>query len=926
MSDTAGEEQSQSVLDFFGGAGATGRERLQGILDAILELQGVSTRDNNGNSISASLTNEDLQRLLTVFASRDSGGGGGGGDGSRNVTLVSQDDQDDDDDPDYVDEEEVEEEEEDDYSGYFYGFGYPASQRHWDRSGWWPEITEPQKEGLELLFGGEFGRIMHQMKARDRSKNIARNILNRGASFRPTCREDIASEILPNSSGTAVASYAANAYVGQFSSDSAFYYTCVRNFRLHVYDMKAPFKPRPLESRDGHATTMEIIKTIQAAPGRWTITDSHLSPDNQRMIYASISSTVHMTSTLDASTEQIPISFKDPVPRGSRYDYWEDDEYGIWSCKFSADGNEVIAGGNKMIFVYDLLADRRTVKIEGHSDDVNTCCWADTASGNVLISGSDDTFVKVWDRRSLGGTGKPSGVLIGHTEGITYVSAKGDGRYVISNGKDQILRLWDLRMMRSNSEFEAAAGRGRQYGIPGYDYRGDAYPRPRYKAHPLDCSVMKYTGHEVLRTLIRCHFSPAETTGQQYIYSGSSDGKIHIWSLDGRVVQVLDRSYTLPMALDPSGPDPQDITPARVRPCVRDVSWHSQEPVLMSTGWLGRRWGHTEGSIVARHEWKGMSKVRGGLEDWVERRKTERAERAQRRAQRRDMPGALTAFSVAMLVTSDKEAKALSVQPLDAELTNYGFPQGYFMLRSIGTGRMLDVCQGFKEDGTAVILWPMTESSFVESMRRPECNNQVFFIDTSGAFCSRSAGHAIDVEEDNLVIRHRRPVTLPFPNSYSHALPRFAYNADTKEITVTFASDPSYPAAPESRRESISAAWKEKTYYLSSIPVRKPPTIIDNASAFLTSAMSGPLALFGGQKTNATPDMVFDGEIDLAEGELAEQDRNEAEEVDDSPEPLRPVKVVALMPEEVVGSSDAARLRRQWEILPLRNTKSRTGT
>ena len=149
------------------------------------------------------------------------------------------------------------------------------------------------------------------------------------------------------------------------------------------------------------------------------------------------------------------------------------------------------------------------------------------------------------DRRSLGGTSKPSGVLIGHTEGITYVSAKGDGRYVISNGKDQILRLWDLRMMRSNSDFETATARGQRYGIPGYDYRSvsphtqfcilanivcrsDSYPRPRHKAHPLDCSVMKYTGHEVLRTLIRCHFSPAETTGQQYIYSGSSDGKIHV--------------------------------------------------------------------------------------------------------------------------------------------------------------------------------------------------------------------------------------------------------------------------------------------------------------------------------------------------------------------------------------------------------------
>lgn len=46
--------------------------------------------------------------------------------------------------------------------------------------------------------------------------------------------------------------------------------------------------------------------------------------------------------------------------------------------------------------VYDLIANRRTVKISGHTNDVNSCCWADTASGNVLISASDDTFVKVW--------------------------------------------------------------------------------------------------------------------------------------------------------------------------------------------------------------------------------------------------------------------------------------------------------------------------------------------------------------------------------------------------------------------------------------------------------------------------------------------------------------------------------------------------
>ena len=48
-----------------------------------------------------------------------------------------------------------------------------------------------------------------------------------------------------------------------------------------------------------------------------------------------------------------------------------------------------------MCVVYDLLANRRTVMIDAHRDDVNSCCWADSGS-NVLISASDDTFIKVW--------------------------------------------------------------------------------------------------------------------------------------------------------------------------------------------------------------------------------------------------------------------------------------------------------------------------------------------------------------------------------------------------------------------------------------------------------------------------------------------------------------------------------------------------
>ncbi|TCD68084.1 hypothetical protein EIP91_011537 [Steccherinum ochraceum] len=518
------------------------------------------------------------------------------------------------------DDDEYMPDEDDDEYGFLYQNGPQGHQ--------FPEVTEPKEEGLALLNSGEFGRLGHQMKSRAHDNNVTQRLLRRGAQMRPVSREDITSDVLPNSDGTSVASYQANAYVGQYSSDSSFYYTCVRDFRLHIYDTTVPIEPASIHRyRDtGHETSMKLI-----------------NPDNQRMIYATVSNNVYMTSTLDGSSTTTAINFADRVHRtrgGIDYDF-DEDHYSIWSCKFSADGNEIVAGGREMIFVYDLLAEKRTVKIKAHEDDINSCCWADTASGNVLVSASDDSFLKVWDRRSLGESQKPSGVLIGHTEGITYVSAKGDGRYVISNGKDQNLRLWDLRMMRSNEDYEQV--RHRSYGISHYDYRSGAYPKPRFKAHPKDCSVMQYTGHEVLRTLIRCHFSPAETTGGQYIYSGGADGRIHIWSLDGRVVQVLDRSGTLPMSFDPSGPQPAPTNGVRRRVCVRDVSWHSQEPILMSAGWLGSGWGARESSIIARHEWKGLSKMRYMLDDYVDKQNQERDERATRRSQLRDaqtMPGA----------------------------------------------------------------------------------------------------------------------------------------------------------------------------------------------------------------------------------------------------------------------------------------------
>ncbi|KAF8528109.1 WD40-repeat-containing domain protein [Hysterangium stoloniferum] len=513
---------------------------------------------------------------------------------------------------------------------------------------WFKPVTEPQEAGVRLLHSGEFGRL----KAKEK-RNIRHILRERESGLksrgRGLAKEDLARNLVPNTDGTTVASYGSNAYSGQYSAvlDSTFYYTCCQDWRLHVYDTKAPFTTERSPSgrnahHTDHETTMKTLKTVDAVPGSWTITDSHLSPDNERLIYASISPTVYMTKTFEPSSPQVPLRF---ATRSRPRSGWEDsDEIGIYSCRFSADGNEVIAGGNGHsggeLRVYDLLSDRTTMTIKAHESDVNSCCWADTASGNVLISASDDTFLKVWDRRSLGSNQKPSGVLVGHTEGITYVSAKGDGRYIVSNGKDQAMRLWDLRKMHSNSDFEMFGHK--YYGRRSYDYRYDSYPKPKYAAHPRDCSVMTYRGHQVFRTLIRCHFSPMETTGANYLYTGSTDGRIHVYSLDGRIVQILDRKKTLPMSFDPSDPVPGSRVANKGHVCVRDVSWHSQA-IIMSVGWQSD---HNSTSSVARHEWKGIGKLgdqMGKLEDYVEREQLEGAERPMRRSSRHGgssrMPG-----------------------------------------------------------------------------------------------------------------------------------------------------------------------------------------------------------------------------------------------------------------------------------------------
>lgn len=177
--------------------------------------------------------------------------------------------------------------------------------------------------------------------------------------------------------------------------------------------------------------------------------------------------------------------------------------------------------------------------------------------------------MKLWDRReakhsSQHKVDRPCAVFVGHQYGLTHVSAKDDGRFFISNGKDQFIKLWDVRKPTSRSKLSTLNLSAR---ATSFDYRNNSCPCVLRSSKAQDDSVASYTGyHETLRTLIRAHFSPMFTTGQKYIYCGSSDGCCAIYDvLTGKNVAVLTAHSD----------------------AVRDVSWHPYASYLTTGSWDG---------------------------------------------------------------------------------------------------------------------------------------------------------------------------------------------------------------------------------------------------------------------------------------------------------------------------------------------------
>ncbi|XP_064398579.1 DDB1- and CUL4-associated factor 11-like isoform X2 [Halichondria panicea] len=387
------------------------------------------------------------------------------------------------------------------------------------------------------------GQSSHIGCPRNISAHIEKRQLYRDS---PSAAQKVAltSEMLPSHHCMAD-SLDSRVFCGTYSKDGSIFLSSTQDSWIRLYDTQG--------------SNFKCFKALQARDVGWSILDTVLSPDQQWLAYSTWSPYINIASVHSDKHFSLDLL---PIMGGS---------FCAFSVKFSNDGNEIFASSNdEHVYVYDRTRCERVLAIHAHSDDVSALN-VEGESSHMIYSGGDDGLCKVWDRRILSEVSpQPVGVLAGHKDGITYIDPKGDCRHLITNSKDQTIKLWDLRKFSRGDAVEATLDRVSRQS---WDYRWEDVPVNTQKDArtqlPGDTSIMTYAGHLVKNTLLRCRFSPQATTGQRYIYTACAKGRVIIYDvLTGEVVKRLESDKS------------QGV--------VRDVSWHPTSPgKLVASSWDG---------------------------------------------------------------------------------------------------------------------------------------------------------------------------------------------------------------------------------------------------------------------------------------------------------------------------------------------------
>lgn len=235
----------------------------------------------------------------------------------------------------------------------------------------------------------------------------------------------------------------------------------------------------------------------------------------------------------------------------------------VLDLHYMTDGETMVTcSADKLLSLWDYETGTKVKKFKGHTSYVNSCCPA-RRGPEMIVSGSDDCTVKLWDRRK-----KTAVQTFQNVYPVTAVCFDDKASQIVSGGVDNIVKVWDLRkndiMFRMAGHTDTVSGfrlspdgsfvlsNAMDNTVRIWDIRPFA---------PAERCLKVFMGvqHNFEKNLLKCAWSP----DGRYISAASADRFVYVWDTVTR--KVL---YKLP---GHNG-------------CVNDVDFHPNEPILLSAG------------------------------------------------------------------------------------------------------------------------------------------------------------------------------------------------------------------------------------------------------------------------------------------------------------------------------------------------------